>query len=86
MEGNPQNFGLFNMESENIFLMKSRVLGFAIRNLTNDWDPDSNFFDKDWNPVPGILNLRRGIQNPRLSWITKVPLLLDAHLTFTVSL
>ena len=24
---------------------------------------------KDWNPVPGILNPQRGIQNPRLSWI-----------------
>ena len=86
MEGNLENFGLFNLESENIFLMKSRILGFGIRNLTNDWDPDSNLFDKDWNPVPGILNLRRGIQNPRLSWITKVPLLLDAHLTCTASL
>ena len=25
--------------------------------------------DKDLNPVPGIRNPRRGIQNPRLSWI-----------------
>ena len=25
--------------------------------------------EKDWNPVPGILNPQRGIQNPRLSWI-----------------
>ena len=25
--------------------------------------------DKDWNPVPGIRNPRRGFQNPRLSWI-----------------
>ena len=25
--------------------------------------------DKDWNAVPGIRNPRRGIQNPRLSWI-----------------
>ena len=25
--------------------------------------------DKDWNQVPGIWNPRRGIQNPRLSWI-----------------
>ena len=25
--------------------------------------------DKDWNPVPGIRNPRRGIQNPRLPWI-----------------
>ena len=25
--------------------------------------------DKDWDPVPGIRNPRRGIQNQRLSWI-----------------
>ena len=25
--------------------------------------------DKDWNPVPGIRNPRRGIQNPRLPCI-----------------
>ena len=25
--------------------------------------------EKHWNPVPGIRNSRRGIQNPRLSWI-----------------
>ena len=24
--------------------------------------------DKDWHPVPGIRNPRRGIQNPRLFW------------------
>ena len=24
--------------------------------------------DKNWNPVPGIQNPRRAIQNPRLSW------------------
>ena len=27
------------------------------------------YTDKDWNPVPRIRNPRRGIQNPRLSWI-----------------
>ena len=26
--------------------------------------------EKDWNPVPGIRNPRRGIQNQGLSWIT----------------
>ena len=26
--------------------------------------------NRDWNQVPGILNPRRGIQNPRLSWIS----------------
>ena len=25
--------------------------------------------DKDWNPVHGIRNPLRGVQNPRLSWI-----------------
>ena len=28
-----------------------------------------SFINKDWNPVPVIRNPRRGIQNPRLSWI-----------------
>ena len=26
--------------------------------------------EKYWNPVPGIRNPQRGIQNPRLSWIS----------------
>ena len=26
--------------------------------------------DKDWNPLPGIRNPQRGVQNPRLSWIS----------------
>ena len=31
---------------------------------------NSSSIDKDWNPTPGIWNLRPGIQNPRLSWIS----------------
>ena len=30
---------------------------------------DQSSTDKDWNPVPGIRNPRRGIQNPKLSGI-----------------
>ena len=29
----------------------------------------SSTIKKNWNQVPGIRNPRRGIQNPRLSWI-----------------
>ena len=59
--------------------MKSRILGFVIRNVaqgiprnpTNDWNPKSNLNRKGIrNPVPGIRNPQRGIRNPRLSWIT----------------
>ena len=36
--------------------------------------------DKDWNPVPGIRNPQRGIQNPRLS---RIPLHGAKHCTST---
>ena len=39
-------------------------------NPTKDWNPESKFhYKENWNQVPGIRNPRRGIQNPRLSWI-----------------
>ena len=42
----------------------------GVRNPTNDWEiQNSSSIDKDWNPVPGIRNPRRGIQNPGRSWI-----------------
>ena len=57
-------------------LTESGTMGFGIRskahrirNLTSDWNPESTFHCKDWNPVPGIRNPRRGIQNPKLSGI-----------------
>ena len=50
--------------------MESRILGFGTqntaqgnRNPTNDWNLESKF------PC-GIENPRRGIQNPRRSWIS----------------
>ena len=33
--------------------------------------------EKDWNPVPGIGNPRGGIQNPRLSWILVIKVLIN---------
>ena len=36
------------------------------------WNPSST--DKDWNSVSEIRNPRRGIQNPRLSCIPRIPL------------
>ena len=38
----------------------------GICNPTNDLDPESST-DRGWNPIPGIRNPRRVIQNPRLS-------------------
>ena len=38
--------------------------------------------NKDWNPVPGIRNPQRGIQNPRLSWI---PLYMGRHIANVTS-
>ena len=47
------------------------ILAGGIRNLgkcaSGIQNPRST--DKGWNPVPGIWKPRRGIQNPRLSWI-----------------
>ena len=58
--------------------MVSGILGFGIRNTAigvqsptiNNWNAESKFhWKKMYNPVIGILNQRRGIQNQRLSWI-----------------
>ena len=50
--------------------------GFPIIRKTFSWGTGirltigiPNSTDKHWNPVLGIRNPRRGIQNPRLSWI-----------------
>ena len=71
-------------ETVKFLLVESRTLDFGIRNIWNpeysSRNPESGIIltigiqnpsstDKDWNPVPGIRNPRRGIQNPRLSWI-----------------
>ena len=58
------------------FVLESGIFGFnihntaqGIRNLTNDWNPQSSSTEKYWNPVPRIRNPQGGIQNPRMSWI-----------------
>ena len=61
-----RQFCLWNQEScvleSGIQLKKSGIsLMFGIQN------PSST--DKYWTPAPGIRNLQRGIQKPRLSWI-----------------
>ena len=38
---------------------------------------NSSSTDKNWNPVPGIRNPQRGIQNPRLSWISLYGVILN---------
>ena len=49
-------------ESGKCLLVESGIpLWIGIQNLSST--------DKQWNPVPGIQNSRRGIQNPILSWI-----------------
>lgn len=44
----------------------TRKIAQGINNPTNDWDPEI-FPDRGWNPIPGIRNPRRIIQNPRRS-------------------
>ena len=63
-----------NPESQEILLMESGILSFGIRNTDQGiWNPNNDrnpefysFTEKYWNPVPGIRNPQRGIQNPRL--------------------
>ena len=59
--------------------VESGILGIGIRipeyssrtpESINDWNPESKFYrQRIRNPVPGVQNARREIQNPRLSWI-----------------
>ena len=45
---------------------------YSCRNLESHWQLESGNrvpLEKIWNPVTGIRNPRRGIQNPWLSWI-----------------
>ena len=78
MQKNSGNFCLRNPESGNILLVESGI-------NPGLWDPqyswkktgillrigiqNTSFTVIDWNPVPGIRNPKRGIQNPRLSLI-----------------
>ena len=60
-------------ESGNFFFVETWILGFGIRNPTNEYNPESKFHWQLESGIPylesGIRNLGRGIQNPRLSWI-----------------
>ena len=68
---------MWNPEGGKFFFVESRILGrlestiplkeSGIPKTITIRNPIS--IDEDRNPVPGIRNLRRGIQNPRLSWI-----------------
>ena len=68
----------FLVESREIFYQQSVILSIGIQDTTQGiWNapltiglrnPSST--DKDCNPVPGIWNPQRGIQNLRLSWLT----------------
>ena len=68
---NPWNFCLWNLEAQKILLLECGILGFGIRNTaqrirnpSNDWNPESNFY---WQRLEdtGIWNhLKVSIQNP----------------------
>ena len=65
-------------ESGKFSIVQSRILDLGIRNAAqgfpnpaNDWNPESTFqWQRIRNPEAGIRNLKRKIQNPRLSWIS----------------
>ena len=63
---NPVKFCLRNLEYWALESgVKFKESGIPVTNKIQN----PSFTDKDWDPVPGIRNSRRGIQNPRLSWI-----------------
>ena len=76
---NPRQFCLWNQESRKFLFVESEILGFGKRNTAQGirnplmiaiGNPLPNFhWQRIWNPVSGIRNPRRGIQNLRLSWI-----------------
>ena len=80
--------GIRNPESQKILLMESGILSFGIRNTDQGiWNPNNDrnpefygFTEKYWNPVPGIRNPQRGIQNPRLCWIIPLHGVKDEYL------
>ena len=67
---------ILNTDSGKFLPVESGILGFGIwnvaqgvQNLTKNWNPESQFHrQRKRDPVPGIRNPWRGIQNPRLSW------------------
>ena len=42
------------------------------------WNPEYSSTDKNWNPLPGIRNPQRGIENPRLYGISLHGVILNA--------
>ena len=72
-----------NPESQKILLMESEIQSFGIGNTAKGIrNPNNNpsSRDKDWNPVPGIRNPQRGIQNPTLCWIIPLHGVKDEYL------
>ena len=70
----PENFCLWDPESAKILLVESGIQGIGIWNTAQgnrNYIPltigiqNPSYTVKDWNPVPGIRNPRRGIQDPR---------------------
>ena len=61
--------GIRIAESERFLLVESgiQLKESGIRLTIGIRNPSTT--DKDWNPVPGNRNPRRGIQNSRMSWI-----------------
>ena len=52
-----------------IFASGIRILGFGIGNTAQGiQNPTNQFHRQRLEPVPGIRNCRRGIQNPRMSY------------------
>ena len=74
---NPRKFCLWNQEFRKFLFVESEILGFKKRNTAQGirnplmiaiGNPLPNFhWQRIWNPVSGIRNPRRGIQNLRLS-------------------
>ena len=72
-----ETFLLVESGIRGLLLVKLRILGSGMRNLaegiqnpTNNWNLGPRFhWQRIQNPVPGIRNPRRGIQNLRLTWI-----------------
>ena len=64
---NPGNFYSWKIRNP-------RNFSWGIRNPTKDWKPECKFhWQRIQNPVDWIRNPRRGVHNPRLSWISWHP-------------
>ena len=67
---------LWNHESRKILLVKSGILGFGIRNPTNDWNQESRFHwqkleSSTWNLESGIRGrIQECLWFPWMEWFT----------------